>query len=107
LWIKRSQKANYFAKGFTAYLYASGTHAATINVLNRCGLAVSYSTLLESLESLNNSCVEQFCQVAARCQSFFMWDNVNFPSNVAEQRIKNAGERIFLISVVLFIKQLQ
>ncbi|CAE6410155.1 unnamed protein product [Rhizoctonia solani] len=91
LWIKRSQKANYFAKGFGAYLYGSGTHAATINVLNRCGLSVSYSTLMESLESLNSSCIKRFRQVAAHCRSFFMWDNINLPSNIVEQRIKNAG----------------
>lgn len=102
LWIKRSQKANYFAKGFTAYLYGSGTHAATINVFNRCGPAVSYSTLLESLESLNKSCVERFRQVAAQCRSLFMWDNINFPSNVAEQRIRNAGEWIVLIKRLFF-----
>ncbi|KAG8724201.1 hypothetical protein FRC09_020862 [Ceratobasidium sp. 395] len=46
LWIKRSQRANFFAKGFTAYLYSSGVHAATINVINKLGLGVSYSTLL-------------------------------------------------------------
>ncbi|KAG9086932.1 hypothetical protein FS749_003277 [Ceratobasidium sp. UAMH 11750] len=91
LWIKRSQKANYFARGFTQYLYTSGVQAATIGVLNRCGIAVSYGTLLESLETLNQSCIHRFRKVAARCRSFFMWDNVNFGSSVVEQRIKNSG----------------
>ncbi|KAG8793639.1 hypothetical protein FRC12_002123 [Ceratobasidium sp. 428] len=45
LWIKRSQRANFFAKGFTAYLYSSGVHAATINVINKLGLGVSYITV--------------------------------------------------------------
>ncbi|KAG8698973.1 hypothetical protein FRC08_005593 [Ceratobasidium sp. 394] len=54
-------------------------------------MAVSYGTLLESLETLNRSCIDRFREVAAHCRSFFMWDNVNFGSSVAEQRIKNAG----------------
>ncbi|QRV94684.1 hypothetical protein RhiJN_22702 [Ceratobasidium sp. AG-Ba] len=91
LWLKRSQKANLFAKGFTAYLYSSGVHAATINVLNRLGLGVSYSTLVDSLSSLNRSCTERFRNVAAKCESMFVWDNVNFDEKPAEQRIKNAG----------------
>lgn len=74
------------------YLYASGTHAATINVLNRCGISVAYNTLLRSLESLNLSCTDRFRSVAAQCRSLFMWDNVNFASNTAEQRLRNAGE---------------
>ncbi|KAG9081479.1 hypothetical protein FS749_007629 [Ceratobasidium sp. UAMH 11750] len=91
LWIKRSQRANLFAKGFTAYLYSSGVHAATINVLNRLGLGVSYSTLLDSLSSLNRSCIERFREVTSHCRSMFIWDNVNFDDKPAEQRIKNAG----------------
>jgi hypothetical protein len=101
LWVKRSQKANYFAKGFTTYLYASGVPAATINVLNHCGISVTYNTLLESLGTLNKSCISRFREVAARCQSFFMWDNVNFASNTAEQRVKNAGKFINLIQKVI------
>ncbi|KAG8775483.1 hypothetical protein FRC12_001450 [Ceratobasidium sp. 428] len=91
LWIKRSQRANLFAKGFTAYLYSSGVHAATINVLNRLGLGVSYSTLLELISSLNRSCIERFQDVASRCRSIFVWDNLNFDDKPTEQRIKNAG----------------
>ncbi|CUA69710.1 Gamma-tubulin complex component 4 [Rhizoctonia solani] len=91
IWNGRSQRANYFAKGFTAYLYSSGAHAATIGVLNRLGISTSYSTLLDSLESLSQSCTRVFQKVAYQCRSFWMWDNVNFDSNVAEQRVKNAG----------------
>ncbi|KAF8595258.1 hypothetical protein BDV93DRAFT_564577 [Ceratobasidium sp. AG-I] len=91
LWIKRSHRANLFAKGFTIYLYGSGVHAATINVLNRLGLGVSYSTLLESLSSLNRSCTERFREVVSHCRSMFCWDNVNFDNQPAEQRIKNSG----------------
>ncbi|KAG9095979.1 hypothetical protein FRC06_009196, partial [Ceratobasidium sp. 370] len=91
MWLKRSQRANLFAKGFTTYLYSSGVHAATINVLNRLGLGVSYSTLLESLSSLNHSCTERFRNMVARCESLFVWDNANFEDQPAEQRIKNAG----------------
>ncbi|QRV84918.1 hypothetical protein RhiJN_12934 [Ceratobasidium sp. AG-Ba] len=91
MWLKQSQRANLFAKGFTTYLYSSGVHAATINVLNRLGLGVSYSTLLESLSTLNRSCTERFRSVVARCESLFVWDNDNFEDQPAEQRIKNAG----------------
>ncbi|KAH7333533.1 hypothetical protein B0J17DRAFT_721418 [Rhizoctonia solani] len=91
IWNARSRRANYFAKGFTTYLYSSGAHAATIGVLNRLGISTSYSTLLDSLESLGQSCTEVFQKVAYQCRSFWMWDNVNFDSNVVEQRVKNAG----------------
>ncbi|KAG8740874.1 hypothetical protein FRC12_015852 [Ceratobasidium sp. 428] len=91
LWNKRSQRSNLFAKGFSTYLYGSGVHAATINVMNRLGIGVSYSVLLESLSSLNRSCTERFQEVASYCRSMFVWDNVNFDKVPAEQRIKNSG----------------
>ncbi|KAG8684121.1 hypothetical protein FRC09_015614, partial [Ceratobasidium sp. 395] len=91
LWNKRLQRSNLFAKGFSTYLYGSGVHAATINVMNRLGIGVSYSVLLESLSSLNRSCTERFQEVASYCRSMFVWDNVNFDKVPAEQRMKNSG----------------
>ncbi|QRW05895.1 hypothetical protein RhiLY_04894 [Ceratobasidium sp. AG-Ba] len=91
LWLKRSQRANLLAKGFTAYLYSSGVHAATINVLNRVGLGVSYKTLLGSISSLNRSCTRRFQETVSHCRSLFCWDNVNFQLEPAEQRLRSSG----------------
>ncbi|QRV79905.1 hypothetical protein RhiJN_07920 [Ceratobasidium sp. AG-Ba] len=91
LWLKRSQRANLLAKGLTAYLYSSGVHAATINVLNRVGLGVSYKTLLGSISSLNRSCTKRFQETVSHCRSLFCWDNINFQQEPAEQRLKSPG----------------
>ncbi|RXW20346.1 hypothetical protein EST38_g5509 [Candolleomyces aberdarensis] len=83
---QRSNRCLGFAGEFGLYLWATGSARATIEAIHRCGLSVSYQSVLNSLEMLANHSLQLAKEVCSGLHAF-CYDNVNLSTSIhVEQR---------------------
>ncbi|KIK90667.1 hypothetical protein PAXRUDRAFT_668645 [Paxillus rubicundulus Ve08.2h10] len=56
---QRSNQSNYFTAPFTLSLWTSGASRQTIEALHRCGLCISFPSLLNLINNLAKHCLER------------------------------------------------
>ncbi|KAF9045233.1 hypothetical protein BJ165DRAFT_1312955, partial [Panaeolus papilionaceus] len=69
------------------FLWSSGCSRQTIDSLHRCGLSVSYSSILKAIEELATHCMLLAVALALTCCFAFCYDNINISTSIfVEQR---------------------
>ncbi|KAJ7626969.1 hypothetical protein FB45DRAFT_749875 [Roridomyces roridus] len=83
---QRSNRCMGFQAVFGLFLWSTGCARQTIDALFRCGMSVSYDSVLHSIQSLASHSMLQAVQVAAEPHAF-CYDNVNISTSIfVEQR---------------------
>ena len=83
---QRSTSSLGFPTFFGLFLWATGCAHQTIDALHKCGLSVSYPSVLGALSSLANRCIDLACSVG-RGVHMFCYDNINLSTSIfVEQR---------------------
>ncbi|KAF9555908.1 hypothetical protein CPC08DRAFT_695029 [Agrocybe pediades] len=83
---QRSQRSIGFAGLFGLFLWTTGCSKQTIEALHRCGLSVSYVSVLNTIEALAKHCMELAIKVGTDIH-VFCYDNVNISTSIfVEQR---------------------
>ncbi|CAA7268575.1 unnamed protein product [Cyclocybe aegerita] len=83
---QRSNRSLGFATVFGLFLWTSGCSRQTIDSLHRCGLSVCYSSVLKSIQTLADQCMQLAIQVGTGLH-VFCYDNVNISTSIhVEQR---------------------
>ncbi len=83
---QRSNHSLGFPTVFGLFLWVTGCARQTIDVLHRCGLSVSYNSVLNALSSLATRCVDLAVDVGTGTH-VFCYDNVNLSTSIfVEQR---------------------
>ena len=86
LCFQRSHSSLGFPGQFGLFLWATGCARQTIEALHRCGLSVSYTSVLNTIESLANHCIQMAVDVGSGTH-VFCYDNVNISTSIfVEQR---------------------
>ena len=70
-----------FPGQFGLFLWATGCARQTIEILHRCGLSVSYTSVLHTIESLASHCIQLAVKVGAGIH-VFCYDNVNISTSI-------------------------
>jgi hypothetical protein len=70
-----------FPTFFRLFLWATGCARQTIDTLHKCGFSVSYSSVLNTISSLANRCVELARDVGHGVH-VFCYDNVNLSTSI-------------------------
>ncbi|KAK0435753.1 hypothetical protein EV421DRAFT_1716489 [Armillaria borealis] len=84
--ILRSQKANNFQLTMGLFLFGSGAAKREIAVLAHAGLCVSYTSILDHIKKMSNEGMKEQMGVIQECMCSIVWDNLNIPFRVGEQR---------------------
>ncbi|KAF9955597.1 hypothetical protein BGZ65_003287 [Modicella reniformis] len=92
LMIMRSSKSNYLQKILSLYLYSSGASRKVIEVLEKIGLSISYSSLMTALRSLTEDALKRVRLLAATEPFLVVYDNINIASKKADQRLHNKDD---------------
>lgn len=83
---QRSNNALGFQTVFGLFLWATGCARQTIDALHKCGLTISYTSVLNAISSLATRCVELAVDVGSGMH-VFCYDNVNLSTSIfVEQR---------------------
>ncbi|KAF8419230.1 hypothetical protein L210DRAFT_3426290 [Boletus edulis BED1] len=83
----RSNRALYFAAPFALFLWTNGASRQTIEALAKCGLSISFTSLLKLLNKLASRCLDQAAQIT-RFPHILCYDNINISTSIfIEQRI--------------------
>ena len=83
---QRSSNSLGFPTIFGLFLWATGSARQTIDTLHKCGLSISYSSVLNAISSLATQCVELAVDIGSR-NHVFCYDNVNLSTSIfVEQR---------------------
>jgi len=83
---QRSQKSLGFPGLFGLFLWTTGCSKQTIEALHRCGLSISYKSVLRTIKFLANHCMQLAVQVGSDIHAF-CYDNVNISTSIfVEQR---------------------
>ena len=83
---QRSNRALRFAAQFGLFLWSSGCSRRTIDALHRCGLSVSYPSVLNNIAALASHCMQLARQVGSGIH-VFCYDNINISTSIfVEQR---------------------
>lgn len=83
----RSQKANNFQVTIGLFLLASGASKREIAVMAHAGLSLSYPSILSHLKLMSAAKTKQYMQVMKEWMCALVWDNLNIPFTVGEQRL--------------------
>jgi hypothetical protein len=82
----RSGRALGFPAQFGLFLWSSGCSRQTIDALHRCGLSLSYSSVLNNITSLADHCMQVAMGVGSGIH-VFCYDNVQISTSIfVEQR---------------------
>ncbi|KAI0319421.1 hypothetical protein OF83DRAFT_1055018 [Amylostereum chailletii] len=87
--VLRSKRATNLQVTLGLFLLASGAAKREIEVLARAGLSVSYSQVLRHLKALSKERKTALVQAVQHGMVGIVWDNVNIPFRVGEQRFAN------------------
>ncbi|KAF8132995.1 hypothetical protein EV363DRAFT_1583268 [Boletus edulis] len=83
----RSNRALYFAAPFALFLWTNGASRQTIEALAKCGLSISFTSLLKLLNKLASRCLDQAAQIT-RFPHILCYNNINISTSIfVEQRI--------------------
>ncbi|KAJ7627248.1 hypothetical protein FB45DRAFT_979675 [Roridomyces roridus] len=83
---QRSHNCLAFQATFGLFLWSTGTARQTIDAAFRCGLSVSYDSVLKHIALTADRCVEEAMEMSKRPHSF-NYDNVNISTSIfVEQR---------------------
>ncbi|KAF9553470.1 hypothetical protein CPC08DRAFT_767505 [Agrocybe pediades] len=78
---QRLQRSIGFAGLFGLFLWTTSCSKQTIEALHRCGLSVSYKSVLSTIEALANHCMELAAKVGFDVH-IFCYDNVNISTSI-------------------------
>ena len=82
----RSGRALGFPAQFSLFLWSSGCARQTIDALHRCGLSVSYPSVLNNIKALAEHCMQLAIKVGTGIH-VFCYDNVQISTSIfVEQR---------------------
>lgn len=84
-----SQKSNYFQMVMGLYLHSSGCPKRVLSVLAALGLSVYHSTVMNALDQLTDSAMEELREAILKYPFFILYDNINFPNRKYDQRSHN------------------
>ncbi|KAI0309562.1 hypothetical protein OF83DRAFT_1179482, partial [Amylostereum chailletii] len=87
--VLHSKRATNFQVTLGLFLLASGAAKREIEVLAHAGLSVSYSQVLRHVKALSKEGKAALVQVVQDGMVGIVWDNVNIPFRVGEQRFTN------------------
>ena len=94
LCFQRSHNSLGFPGLFGLFLWTTGCARQTIEALHRCGLSVSYTSVLHIIESLASHCIQLAIKVGAGIH-VFCYDNVNISTSIfVEQRGSLGPEKV-------------
>ncbi|KAG2737658.1 hypothetical protein P692DRAFT_20788007 [Suillus brevipes Sb2] len=83
---QRSHHSLLFSAPFTLFCWTNGVSRQTIEALHKCGLCISFTSLLKLLERLADQCVRR-AQWIARGPHVMCYDNINISTSIfVEQR---------------------
>ncbi|KAG0698558.1 hypothetical protein DFH29DRAFT_1081734 [Suillus ampliporus] len=84
--VQRSHHSIFFSASFTLFCWTNGVSRQTIEALHKCGLCISFTSLLKLLERLAEQCINRACQIA-RGPHVMCYDNINISTSIfVEQR---------------------
>ncbi|KAJ7254873.1 hypothetical protein C8J57DRAFT_1075995 [Mycena rebaudengoi] len=79
-----------FQAEFGLFLWATGCARQTIDALFRCGLSISYDSVLNLIESLSHHCVAVGIDVSKQIHGF-CYDNMNLSTSIFVEQRGSAG----------------
>ncbi len=101
--ILRSQKANNFQVTIGLFLLASGASKREIAVMAHAGLSLSYPSILSHLKLMSATKTRKYVQIVKEWMCALVWDNLNIPFTVGEQRLnsKNHFDNGTMVALVV------
>ncbi|KAK0224515.1 hypothetical protein EDD85DRAFT_914111 [Armillaria nabsnona] len=87
--ILRSQKANNFQLTMGLLLFGSGAAKWEIAVLAHAGLCVSHASILDHVRKMSDEGRNEQMNVLQECMCSIVWDNLNIPFRIGEQRFNS------------------
>jgi hypothetical protein len=83
---QRSHHSTFLTAPFTLFLWTNGASRQTIEALYKCGLCISFTSLLTLLEKLAARCIEH-ARLLVRQPHVMCYDNINISTSIfVEQR---------------------
>ncbi|KIL00546.1 hypothetical protein PAXRUDRAFT_806398 [Paxillus rubicundulus Ve08.2h10] len=79
--IERSDRTLYFAVPFMLFLFTNGISRQTIEALHKCGLCISFTSLMTLLRSLAMQILEWVTRIACGPQ-IMCYDNINISTSI-------------------------
>ncbi|KAG0695407.1 hypothetical protein DFH29DRAFT_1030621, partial [Suillus ampliporus] len=77
---------SFSSVSFTLFCWTNGVSCQTIEALHKCGLCISFMSLLKLLERLAEQCINCACRIA-RGPHVMCYDNINISTSIfVEQR---------------------
>jgi hypothetical protein len=89
----RSTHSFNFQAIFGLYLWTTGCQRQTIEALHRCGLSLSYVSIIKLRGTLADRCIELASEVAAE-DRVLCWDNVNISTSIFVEQRKDAPSKV-------------
>ncbi|EIN12335.1 hypothetical protein PUNSTDRAFT_60934 [Punctularia strigosozonata HHB-11173 SS5] len=91
----RSRFCISFAGGFSLTAYFSGCSELAINLLNKCGLSISYDSLMAIFPALADSCIELARQLAQSPDGYSLgYDNTNVKTSIHVEQRRDAPAKV-------------
>ncbi|KIK77541.1 hypothetical protein PAXRUDRAFT_777397, partial [Paxillus rubicundulus Ve08.2h10] len=92
---QRSNQSNYFTAPFMLSLWTSGASCQTIEALPRCGLCISFLSLLNLINNLAKHCMECASQIAQGLH-LMCYDNINISTSIFVEQRSSAPAKVQL-----------
>ncbi|KAF8810165.1 hypothetical protein BYT27DRAFT_7066347, partial [Phlegmacium glaucopus] len=90
LMYQRSNRSSGFPAQFGLFLWSTGCAKQTIKALHRCGICVSYNSVLHIFTSLADECIQLAIKVGSGMH-VFCYDNVNISTSIFVEQHGSAG----------------
>jgi hypothetical protein len=85
--VQRSYHSIIFSTSFALFLWTNGVSRQTIEALHKCGLCISFPSLLKLIENLAKQSIERAQQIA-KGPHIMCYDNINISTSIfVEQRV--------------------
>ncbi|KAG1765406.1 hypothetical protein EDD22DRAFT_978741 [Suillus occidentalis] len=90
---QRSHHSIFLTVPFTLFLWTNGASKQIIEALYKCGLCISFTSLLTLLEKLAVHCIEHAKQVA-RQSHMMCYDNINISTSIFVEQRSDAPAKV-------------
>lgn len=84
-----SQRCNNVQTLLGLYLHSNGVHRRVVALLARCGISVSYDTVIQRIKTLSEEATMAISAAASSSDSVTVYDNFEQMEGVKEQRIED------------------
>lgn len=84
-----TQKSNRLQMVLGLYFNSSGCPKHVIEVLASMNMSVSYPTVMNALDQLTESTLENLRELVRKCTFYILYDNINIPNRKHDQRLDN------------------